>query len=426
MSAIELLGRSGTASTPEPLFPGFFVGGFECSSHRTPTRRRVDLATSTRHVEFAEADYQRLADVGIRVARDGFAWHRVEPLPGQRDFSTVIPLMRAARRAGVRVIWDLLHFGWPDDLDIFRPSFVDRFAALARDFARLVADESDELPWISPVNEISFVSWAAGDVACMHPYARSRGFELKCQLGRAAIAAIEAVRDVQPATRIVTHDPAFNVIAAIDRPEDIEAAETSRLFQFQACDMLCGTQWPQLGGRPDYLDVVGVNYYPWNQWTYGTDLYPGAPIGVGDARYRPICDILLEWHARYRRPTYIGETGCEGDRRAGWLRAVCDEVASARERGADLQGVCLYPIVSFPGWDDDRHCENGLWEYANDAGERPLHEPLAAELRLQQLRFAGVDASREAANAPSLEPLDPLDPRDPSVAIGEEHIRVRA
>ncbi len=408
MSAIELTGIRSGAQPGDPLIPGFFVGGFECSSHRIPSGRRLDLAASTRHVEFACADYQRLADTGILVARDGFAWHRVEERSGQRDFSTVIPLMRAARRAGIRVIWDLMHFGWPDDCDIFMPSFVDRFAALARDFAIVLADESDELPWISPVNEISFVSWAAADVACIHPCQHNRGFELKCQLVRAAVAAIEAVRDVQPATRIVTHDPAFNVIAAIDRPDEAGEAEASRLFQFQACDMLCGRQWPQLGGRPEYLDVIGVNYYPWNQWTFGTALYPGAPVGVGDPRYRPLGDILLEWQTRYRRPTYVGETGCEGEFRAGWLRTVCDELVSARERGADLHGVCLYPIVNFPGWDDERHCQNGLWDYADDTGDRPIHEPLAAELRLQQRRFATMDPLREAANAPLLETGDAL------------------
>lgn len=403
MTAIEFTAVRSGSQADEPLFPGFFVGGFECSSHRIPSGRRLDLAASTRHVEFAEADYRRLADAGIRVARDGFAWHRVEERSGQRDYSTVIPLMRAARRAGVRVVWDLLHFGWPDDIDIFMPSFVDRFASLARDFAKVLADESDELPWISPVNEISFVSWAAADVACIHPFQHDRGFELKCQLVRAAIAAIEAVRDVQPATRIVTHDPAFNVIAAIDRPGEAAAAETSRLFQFQACDMLSGRQWPQLGGRPEYLDVIGVNYYPWNQWDYGTPLYPGAPVGLGDPRYRPLADILVEWQSRYGRPTYIGETGCEGEHRAAWLRYVCNEVASARERSADLHGVCLYPIVNFPGWDDERHCENGLWDYADDAGRRPIHEPLAVELRLQQRRFTAMDPAREAANAPLLE-----------------------
>lgn len=424
MSEITTLpDRSPAASRGhEPLIPGFFIGGFECSSHRVRSGQRLDLLTSTRHVEFADADYRRLADRGFRVARDGFAWHRVEASPGRRDFSSVLPLIRAAQRSQVRVIWDVMHFGWPDDLDVFMPSFVERFADLARDFAKVLADELDDVPWISPVNEISFLSWGGGDVAAINPFAVDRGFELKCQLVRASIAAIEAMRDVQPATRVVIHDPAFNVIAAPERPGEADEAEASRLLQFQGCDLLSGRAWPQLGGRPEYLDVIGVNYYPWNQWNYGTALLPGAPIRHGDPRYRPLHSILTEWRHRYGRPIYLGETGCEGDQRAAWLRYVCDEVAIAREEDVEIEGVCLYPIVNFPGWDNDRRCENGMWDYAEDDGHREIHEPLAAELRAQQRRFAvmadaGGDGERSftgdggsTADVLSLQQRWPADP----------------
>jgi hypothetical protein len=33
--------------------------------------------------------------------------------------------------------------------------------------------------------------------------------------------------------------------------------------------MLCGEQWPGLGGAPEYLDVLGINYYSNNQWYHG-------------------------------------------------------------------------------------------------------------------------------------------------------------
>ena len=39
--------------------------------------------------------------------------------------------------------------------------------------------------------------------------------------------------------------------------------------------------------------------------------------------------------------------------------------------GAPVEGVCLYPVVNHPGWDDDRHCHNGLWDYPDARGERP-------------------------------------------------------
>jgi hypothetical protein len=52
-----------------------------------------------------------------------------------------------------------------------------------------------------------------------------------------------------------------------------------------------------------------------------------------------------------------------------------------------VEGICLYPIVNSPWWDDDYHLHNGLWDYADDMGERPIYAPLAEELRRQQLTF---------------------------------------
>ena len=51
-----------------------------------------------------------------------------------------------------------------------------------------------------------------------------------------------------------------------------------------------------------------------------------------------------------------------------------------------MHGLCLYPIVNHPGWEDDRHCHNGLWDYPDEAGVRPMYEPLARELEAQRQR----------------------------------------
>ena len=125
-----------------PLFRSFILGGFECSTHRRGgDGRRLDLIAATRHDQFAVEDYARLADLGLRTARDGVRWHRIESSPGRYDFASVVPMLRAARAAGVEVIWDLFHYGWPDDLDIFAPEFVERFAAFARAFAPILAED---------------------------------------------------------------------------------------------------------------------------------------------------------------------------------------------------------------------------------------------------------------------------------------------
>jgi len=380
-----------------PLFRSFFLGGFECSTHRLAGGRRLDMVAATAHDRFVAEDYARLGDHGIRAVREGVRWHLIEPTPGRFDFATVRPILRAARRSGVQVIWDLLHYGWPDDLDIFGPDFAPRFGRLARAFAGVLAAESAETPWVAPVNEISFLAWKGGEVAEINPFARSRGHELKVRLVAAAIAAIEAVWSVAPGTRIAQVDPVFHVIAHPDRPGEAPLAEAYRLAQYQAWDMLGGRLFPELGGRPEYLDVIGVNYYPWNQWIYNGGAADGTTIEPDHAGYRPFREILREVADRYGRPVFVAETGTEGDARAGWLRAVGEEVRAALRDGVDVAGLCLYPIVDFPGWDNDRHCHNGLWDYADAAGHRPIHQPYADELARQR---RSIEAEARARAGP--------------------------
>jgi beta-glucosidase/6-phospho-beta-glucosidase/beta-galactosidase len=366
------------------MFPSFFIGGFECSTHRLCSGRRLDMIAATRHDRFAEADYARCREQGIATVREGIRWHLIERLPGRYDFSSVLPMLHAAQAQRMRVIWDLCHYGWPDDIDIFRPEFVRRFAGLARAFTRLLTSETLEPPLIAPINEISFLAWQGAEVGSVYPCVENRGFELKCQLVRATIAASEAIREVAPNARLLQIEPIFNVVADSGRPEDADAAEGYRQLQFQGWDMLSGRIWPQLGGAEKYLDVIGVNYYPWNQWLYAGPKHGGATIDPHHPGYRRLRDMLQETYHRYRRPLFIAETGREGEQRPRWLRHIGSEARAALANGVPLQGICLYPIVNFPGWENERHCENGLWDYADENGERPIYEPLARELNVQR------------------------------------------
>jgi beta-glucosidase/6-phospho-beta-glucosidase/beta-galactosidase len=369
------------------LFDSFFIGGFECSSHRLRNGRRLDLIHATRHDQFAELDYRRLVEFGIRTARDGIRWHLIETEPYHYDFSCVLPMIASAQCAGVQVIWDLFHYGWPHDLDIFSPEFIHRFSALARAFASRLRSETDDVPFISPVNEPSFVSWAGGDAGFLNPFATGRDGEIKAQLIRASIAAIEAVWDECPGARIVQCEPAIHIIADLKLPQDKEAAENYRLAQFQSIDMLTGRVAPELGGKPEYLDILGVNYYCNNQWIHNGDpVYPFHP------RYRPFREIIAEFYQRYQRPIFVAETGIEDEARPGWLAYVASEVRGALNHGVPVEGICIYPVLNHPGWVDDRHCYNGLFDYADTSGNREAFEPLARELKVQQsamMHFAG-------------------------------------
>lgn len=368
------------------LFRSFILGGFESSTHRRRDGLRLDLVHSTRHDALAERDYRLLQRHGLTSARDALRWHVIEQTPGVYDFSGAVAMMQAARDTDMQVVWDLWHYGWPDSIDIFDPAFVTSFAAFAAEAARHLSRYADA-PLVCPVNEISFFSWAGGEGGIFFPFAHGRGDEMKGQLVRAAIAAITAMRAVNPAIRICQIDPIINVVPGSGSDDDIRHAADYRESQYQAWDMILGRVQPELGGREDLIDVIGVNYYIHNQFVLG-----GHVIAPSDPRYRHVAEMLREVHARYRRPLFVAETGIEDDTRPAWLRYMCKEVFGAMVAGVPVEGVCLYPILNHPGWDDDRHCHNGLFDYADAAGERAVYQPLAAEVARQLANVAALGA----------------------------------
>lgn len=364
------------------LFKSYLMGGFECSTHRIQNGRRLDLINSTKHDRFAEKDYERLRQIGMHTARDGVRWHLIEKEPFKYDFSSLKQQVGAIKKTGIQIIWDYFHYGYPDDLDIFSPAFVERFAVFSRALTEFFKSELRETLFVCPVNEISFFSWAAGEVGIFYPYATRRGDELKKQLVRTTIASINAICAAAPDTRFVQTDPAIHVIAPKKANyRQRRAAENYRLAQFEAFDMLTGQVEPDLGGDEKYLDIIGLNYYFHNQWRFPSR----RKIPLGHPEYRPLHKILEEYHERYNRPLLLAETGIEDEKRPEWFRYVSEELKRARLLQIPVEGICLYPVVNHPGWVDNRHCHNGLWDYADERGNREIYQPLAEEIRRQCL-----------------------------------------
>ena len=223
------------------MFQSFFMGGFECSTHKLLSGKRLNVTAATCHDKFAAADYQRLQQQGIYTVREGICWHLIEQSPEKYDFSSALPIIRAARDTKMQVIWDLFHYGFADDIDIFSPEFVSRFAKMVRAFMEVLTEETDETPFVTPVNEISFIAWAGGDFAYINPFAKGRGDELKIQLIKAAIAAIESVWEVNPRSRIVQTDPVINVIGDPDKPEGRDEAKLITYLNIKL-----GICWPDV------------------------------------------------------------------------------------------------------------------------------------------------------------------------------------
>jgi beta-glucosidase/6-phospho-beta-glucosidase/beta-galactosidase len=369
-------------------FASFFQAGFECASHRRRDGVRLDLLRATGHDRHVLQDYRQCNELGFGTLRDGLRWHLAEKTPGRYDWSSWLPALEAAEQAGVEVIWDLFHYGKPDHIDSSADDFPERFADFAQAAIEVQQSVSQGPPLVCPLNEINFASWAV-EVGYFPGLGSTELGVFKRQLVRTAIAAAKAIRAICPAAILVSAEPLVHIAPRSHRRADVRAAETARAGQFEAYDWILGRAEPELGGDPSLVDVIGLNFYPHNQW-YADD---GATIPVGHHEYRPLGDMLIEVAERYGKPLFLSETGAEGSARPSWLHYVCNEVRDAMDRGAGVEGICWYPITAYPGWDNSRHAEAGLLSTVTADGSRHVDQRLLEEYEIQRDLFARADRS---------------------------------
>jgi beta-glucosidase/6-phospho-beta-glucosidase/beta-galactosidase len=303
-------------------------------------------------------------------------------------------MLEAAEEAGVQIIWDLFHYGSPDCVDQSAPDFAERFTEFALAALELQQSISDRPPLICPLNEINFLSWAVDDGYFTRVGPEEQGW-FKLHLVRTAIMASKAIKERWPETTIVWAEPLIHVAPHDQRRPTIRAAEKNRGGMFEAYDWIMGRAEPDLGGDPSLIDLIGLNYYPHNQW-----YWDGPTIPMGHHEYRPLGDMLIEMAERYKKPIFLSETGAEGTGKPSWLHYVCNEVRDAIGRGADVRGICWYPITAYPGWDNSRHAETGLFSSVLSDGTRHVDELLLEEFEAQRQRFDEFEAERRRLKRP--------------------------
>ncbi len=376
------------------LFRSFWMGGFESACHINEAGVRLDMLRDTQHDRFVAKDYSAVRQLGIGTVRDTIRWHRVEAVSHSYDFTSVDPYIDAANDAGVEVIWDLLHYGWPENLDVYSPEFVERFAAFCTAVARHLRTRVPGVRFYTPVNEISFCAWAAGEVGWFHPFTKNRGSDLKRQLVRAWIAGVDAIRAVDPDARIVSVEPVIHTVPPRGQPDVDGLAAAQNESQWEAWEMITGRSQPELGGNARYLDIIGVNFYHDNQWEVPGGRKIAWHFQPRDPRWVPFSQLIRGAYDRYTRPIIIAETSHVGSGRAEWIRELTDEVLIAVRAGLPLEGICLYPIIDRFEWNNPVHWHNsGLWDYhieTDGTYRRVLNEHYASEFLRSQRRLAAV------------------------------------
>jgi beta-glucosidase/6-phospho-beta-glucosidase/beta-galactosidase len=363
-----------------PLLPGprpedfLWASGIEDTfvPQTRPGHRALDEYQLMGHYEHWREDLALARDLGVQAMRWGVPWYRVEPLPGEFDWSwtdQVIPYL--VEELGITPILDLMHYGCPFWLrrefasDEYPQAVAAYAAAFARRYAGLVR-------WYTPLNEPIVNALFCGKRGQWPPYLRGDGgyIRLMLQLVRGIQRTVEAIKEIDPGALMV-HVEATGLARAAREDLQILAVEDQRRG-FLAYDLLSGLVTPdhplftwllRNGAGPDEvksiaraaipLDAIGLNFYP--QWST-------QQISVnrkGRIEYRAVeqdgkgfVHLIEDYYRRYNVPVLVTETSARGDVdvRARWLEASVAAIRTLREEGVPVLGYTWFPLFTMIDW----------------------------------------------------------------------------
>ena len=341
------------------------MGGFECADHLNAFGNRVNMIKLTGHDIHLRQDYLRLKELGINTIREGVIWSEVEKKPYEYDWSWVNQIIEVAESLEIQVVWDICHFGYPDDLTPLHPMFARRFSHLCEAFVRNYRSHiSAGNVVITPINEVSFVSWLGGDARGTSPYCTGMGWDVKYHLMKAYIEGIHRMKNFDSSVTVMTTEPLINIVPGNSFDIlSVQEAHNKNEDQFQILEMLVGNICPELGGCPDLLDIAGLNFYFNNQWV-NEDHYiipwgdfPPHPL------WKPLNALVSEFFEKYQVPVVIAETSHPGEHRKNWLEMIANECELIIEKDIPLLGCCIYPVIDRPDWDfPEQWHRSGLWD----------------------------------------------------------------
>lgn len=362
------------------------------------TARILDEYALTGHYERWEEDLSLIASLGVRTARYGIPWYRVEAEPGVFDWSWTDQVLETlVLRHGVEPIVDLVHYGTPAWLEgsFLNPSYADHVAAYARAFARRYRGLCS---WYTPLNEPRVNAWFAARLGWWPPYGRSwRAYaQVLVALARGIVKTQKVISDEEPNAKFV-HVDATDLYRTADPSLDVETALRQELV-FLALDLVQGkvdeehtlrewlrrqkiaaedVEWFQRNTVTP--DIIGYNLYPMFSRkevlrnSRGTIAVRNRPCGpeVFEA-------LTLKYAQRYNLPVMCTETASTGSsaRRSQWIQDTTNVVHRLRAAGVAVVGYTYWPLFSLISWPYrrgtlslDRYLVHmGLWDLTGGEG----------------------------------------------------------
>jgi beta-glucosidase len=334
------------------------------------TGRTLDEYELTEHYQRWQEDIGLLAELGLRSARYGIPWHRINPAPGKWDFTWADRPLERLLEVGIDPVVDLVHYGLP--------SWIEG-AFLAADFPQYMAEYAERIGErfrgrihaYTPLNEPRVTAWYCGKLGWWPPFQRGWGGFLRVMLGvcRGIVCTVKALERVDPEI-VFAHVDATDLYEATELELAGEAERRQELV-FLALDLVSGRVRP---GHALYdwllergvdeadldwfqeqavaLDLIGINLYPLFSLKRLVRSARGLRIRMPYAS-ADIVDRLAELYwRRYQRPLFISETASEGSlkRRHAWLEESVAAVARVRSRGIPLIGYTWWPLFALVTW----------------------------------------------------------------------------
>jgi beta-glucosidase len=335
------------------------------------TGRTLDEYELTGHYDRWREDIGLMSELGLKAARYGIPWHRIEPSRGVWHWDFVDRAVDRLLELGIEPIIDLVHYGLPPWIEgaYLHPDFPMRMAEYASKAAERL---KGRVFTYTPLNEPRITAWYCGRLGWWPPHLHGwRGF-VRVMLGasRGIVETVHALRAVDDDI-LIAHVDATDLYVA-DSPEFQAEARHRQELVFLALDLVSGRIGPEhalcswlrrYGATEEQLawfkenavdlPVVGLNLYP----MFTRKVLRKSPTGrlrwTMNYATAEIIDALadLYWQ-RYARPLFISETASVGSvaRRSRWLRDSVAAVRRVRERGIPLVGYTWWPLFALVTW----------------------------------------------------------------------------
>lgn len=355
------------------------------------TGRTLDEYELTGHYARWAEDLALMAELGVKVARYGIPWHRIEPEHGRFIWEFPDRALERLLVLGIHPIVDLVHYGlppWIDDafLNPDYPKYVGEFSERVADRFR------GRIHWYTPLNEPRITAWYCGRLGWWPPYQRSwRGFvRLTLAICRGIVETVKALQRVDPEI-VPVHVDATDLFHTHD-PALAEECRRRQEIVFLALDLISGkvredhSLWPWLlsngasadelmafAQNPVDLPLIGMNMYPmFTQKLLLRDQSGRQRIRMPYASGDLVTKLGRMYFDRYRAPLFISETASLGSvqHRLAWLDQSIAGVSALRSEGVPLVGYTWWPMFALVAWAyrqktrpvTDYLLQMGLWD----------------------------------------------------------------